>query len=134
MTTDQKTITEFLNERGSLQFKAIKIPARTDTFEDWKDASHYLCTFTWLGKSFSIQYSMGSAHKKSPNIEDVFNCILLDVSALDQSFEDWASDFGYDSDSRKAYAIWEACRENAKKLKDFLGNKDFQEALQLERL
>lgn len=51
-----------------------------------------------------------------PDMLHVLESLALDATALHQSFEDWASDCGYDTDSRKAYAIWEACCESARKL------------------
>jgi hypothetical protein len=38
-----------------------------------------------------------------------------------RSFEDFAADFGYDPDSRKAEKIYHACGETYKWLRDFLG-------------
>ena len=51
------------------------------------------------------------------------------------SFEEWAGDFGYDSDSRRAEATYNACVESAKKLKEFLGEQLFSELVyKVERL
>jgi hypothetical protein len=33
-----------------------------------------------------------------------------------QTFEDWCSDYGYDSDSRKAESIWKSCDEIGRNL------------------
>lgn len=52
----------------------------------------------------------------APSAASVLYSLLLDASAVGQSFESWCSEFGYDSDSRKAYAIYEACQKNADKL------------------
>ena len=52
----------------------------------------------------------------APSAAIVLHSLLLDSSAVGQSFESWCSDFGYDSDSRKAYRIYEACQKNADKL------------------
>lgn len=61
---------------------------------------------------------------KSPKIEDVLNCLFLDSQAQEQCFEDWANDFGYDSDSISAKNTYQDCVNNAFKLKKALG-KDF---------
>ena len=52
----------------------------------------------------------------APSAASVLHSLLLDSSAVGQSFGSWCSDFGYDSDSRKAYGIYEACQKNADKL------------------
>lgn len=62
------------------------------------------------------------------NAADVLDCLLSDASNTDAPFEEWAADYGYDTDSRKAEAIFHACRETAAKLRSWLG------AVELERL
>jgi hypothetical protein len=56
----------------------------------------------------SWRQGIGIDHEPRP--ADVLSSLLLDVTSADQSFEDWASDFGYDDDSRKAEATYNACR------------------------
>lgn len=58
---------------------------------------------------------------KQPTLRDVLSSLRLDVSSADQSFEDFCSDFGEDSDSRKAYKLYETCREIMFKLRTFFG-------------
>lgn len=57
-----------------------------------------------------------------PKAEDVIASLVLDSSVLDFStYESWASDFGYDPDSRKGEAIYRACLEIALKMRSGLG-------------
>jgi hypothetical protein len=58
----------------------------------------------------------------APRPADVLHSLVLDSSAVGQSFESWASDFGYDPDSRKAEATYRACQQNADKLARVLGH------------
>ena len=51
-----------------------------------------------------------------PKLEDVLYALTRDADALDMGFEDWAENFGYDVDSRKALQIYLDCQENANKL------------------
>jgi hypothetical protein len=53
---------------------------------------------------------------EAPHAADVLHSILLDSSAVGQSFADWCSDYGYGTDSRKALATYEACQQGADKL------------------
>ena len=53
---------------------------------------------------------------QAPHAADVLHSLVMDSSAVGQSFESWCSDFGYDTDSRKALATYEACQQNADKL------------------
>lgn len=73
----------------------------------------------WFG-SFSAQPD----RKKPllPDACDVVSSFLLDGGAIDHSsFEDWASDFGCDTDSRKAEAMYRACLDIGLKLRNGLG-------------
>lgn len=57
------------------------------------------------------------AEPQDPHPADVLHSLILDSSAADQSFESWCDEFGYDRDSRKALATYEACQQNADKLR-----------------
>lgn len=45
-----------------------------------------------------------------PGLEEVMYALLLDARAVEYSFEDWAAEYGYDSDSRKAEALYRECQ------------------------
>lgn len=44
-----------------------------------------------------------------PSILDVIHSLLMDGDVNGQSFEEWASNYGYDTDSRKAEQSYRAC-------------------------
>lgn len=46
-----------------------------------------------------------------PDIRDVLHCVLLDAEAADYSFDEWADDYGYEKDSRKAESIYQECQK-----------------------
>ena len=52
----------------------------------------------------------------APCAASVLHSLVLDSDSIGQSFSNWCSDFGYDTDSRKASTIYEACQANADKL------------------
>lgn len=52
-----------------------------------------------------------------PKAADVLTCLLMDASANDYDFEEWAENYGYSPDSREAYSIYEACIQIHRKLK-----------------
>ena len=57
-----------------------------------------------------------------PDACDVINSLVLDSDVLNYStFEEWASEFGYDPDSRKGEAIYRACLVIALKLRNGIG-------------
>jgi hypothetical protein len=63
-----------------------------------------------------------SAKPVAPNAADVLQCLISGMSAEDQTFEGWCSDYAYDSDSRSAEATYNACREDALKLRKILSD------------
>lgn len=57
-----------------------------------------------------------------PEASDVVHSLILDSGVLDYAtFEEWASEYGYDTDSRKAESTYRACLEIALKLRAGLG-------------
>jgi hypothetical protein len=56
--------------------------------------------------------------KYTPAIADILHCLLMDGSSYfdAQSFEEWCSELGYDSDSRKAEKTFQECQETGRKL------------------
>jgi hypothetical protein len=69
-----------------------------------------------------------------PKASDVWACILSDADALDHpSFESWASDYGFDEDSRKAERIYQTCLAAGLALRSALGEPLFSELKELAR-
>lgn len=85
------------------------------------------------GKTFQTSYRTGLGHRKAPSYDknrrrpvkpelaDVVSCLMSDAQAGQMSFDEFCSEFGYDSDSRKALATWEACVNTAGPLRHVLG-------------
>jgi hypothetical protein len=61
-----------------------------------------------------------------PTVRGVLSSLLLDVRAGEMSFEEFCSDFGYDTDSRKAHKTWEACSEAMRGLTNLYGRRELQ--------
>lgn len=67
---------------------------------------------------------VGVSDKRTPppRLADVLYSLASDADAIDAGgFEQWAGDLGYDTDSRKAEAIYRQCLETALKLRSALG-------------
>jgi len=98
---------------------------------EWRDAYHYKvvlrCRNCGQRKQLTTYFSMGYAHCREPEVGEVLNCLASDIDGT--SFEEWCAEYGYDSDSRKAHALWTTCRKQADKLQTFLGCEAFQELL-----
>ena len=87
-------------------------------------STHWRCTLrrTEPRRQMTVAFSMGPAHLGEPVAMEVLYCLLVDAQALDLSFDEWCSDFGYDTDSRRALATYKACRHAGEKLHRFLGD------------
>jgi hypothetical protein len=84
------------------------------------------------GKRMTVYFSMGSGHHgKAPEVADVLDCIASDSAGIEnaQSFEDWASDYGYDTDSRKAHRTFKVIERQAQRLEKFIGADEYQALL-----
>lgn len=77
----------------------------------------------------SFAAKLAVLQKVEPKLPDVLHSLLMDGSAYfdAETFEDWASNYGYDPDSRKADAIWKACDEIGRKLSRAFSADDLAE-------
>ena len=90
---------------------------------DSQNMNHFKVTLRFSGRQMTLYFSQGYGISGEPTAADVLNCLASDSSSVEnaRSFEDWASDLGYDTDSRKAEKIFKVCEVQAGKLKKFLG-------------
>lgn len=96
--------------------------------ETWKDTKGVRCWTVHLkldGRRMSVPFFQGSAHTEKPTAADVLTCLLSDANSVEsaRSFDEWAGDLGYDTDSRKAERTYRACQSIAKRLRVFLGDE-----------
>lgn len=74
------------------------------------------------------------SRQPAPDVLDVLSCLVMDASVRHASqYEEWASDYGYDADSRKGEEIYRACQKQATDLLRVLGGGTVGRAA-LERL
>lgn len=97
------------------------------------DEAEAITRETETGKPARI-YRTAGGPKILPDTLDVIHSLVSDADVLNYStFEDWASDTGYDTDSRKAEAIYRECLKLALALRNGLGDeglKRLQDAAQ----
>ncbi len=140
MTTDpeNQTLQQFISSQG-LTMTAKRINSNPN-MSDWKDARHWSCIIRKPKPEDAIHhdlyklvipFSQGSAHTDPPTIEDVLDCMASDASGYDnaRSFEDWCSEYGYDTDSRKTESTFNVVKDQAEELKSFLGNDTYDSLL-----
>lgn len=87
---------------------------------DWEHHA-FTVTLTVSNVTESFSWKQGLGAETDPSVGEVLWALALDASVGEQSFEDFAGDFGYDQPSRKAYATWEQCQHIAEQLQNLFG-------------
>jgi hypothetical protein len=104
-----------------------------DKQDEWQQqANGYHCTLKYKGRQYSFDFWQGTGITHAPTAEGCLECLLSDSAGADNTFEDFCSEFGYDTDSRKAERIYKQCQEVRENMERLLGD-DFETFLYAER-
>lgn len=68
---------------------------------------------------------------QDPHAADLLHSITLDAQWASESFASWCEDMGCDTDSRKALETYEACQNNADKLRSFFSREEIERFTEL---
>jgi hypothetical protein len=117
-------------------------PAQSDDDKWARSADHWKCTLTAMPdgqrRQMTIVFSQGSGFNgAAPKLDSVLDCLASDASGVDNArdFEDWASEYGYDEDSRRAEKIYKATVRQSAKLARLLSETGYRQLLyDVERL
>jgi hypothetical protein len=101
--------------------------------EGMRDMHPYTVTLTRGGKKITTPFYTGVSVRleerasQSKIAADVLHSLVSDTQGFENArdFEDWASEYGYDVDSRKAERIYQSLSKIAPQVRDFLG-EDFE--------
>jgi hypothetical protein len=98
----------------------------------------------FMGHSSESEFSRmsdGEKHQRRrerfPKLNEVLCSLAQDASffvnndALYATYENFAEEYGYDSDSRKGFEIFQACQENGNRLLNLLGKEAFDRLMRL---
>jgi len=116
---------------------------------DWKRSAYELSvTLTYQGRTLQTEYWMGHGNETYPFIPgipasdtssfakgqrqaraiaprpsagDVLSSLIMDSQACNETFEDWCSELGENSDSITSQALYHACQRIGKKVHALLG-------------
>jgi len=139
MSTQTITLDQFITEQQLVM--SVRSVKRNPRMQGEQMPRNFECTIEFEGRGYheplTVYFSQGSAHKKPPTLAEVLDCLASDAAGVDNAkdFEDWASEYGYDTDSRKAERIYDVCKAQAQELKDLLGGKAYAQLLyETERL
>jgi len=126
------TLNEFITKWG-IELKEIEPVDENPNMDTSDPMYHYCMTLSMGDRELFSFFSTGIGWTRYPNAADLLECLTSDASGWDQSrsFEEWAEDYGYDTDSRKAERIYKTIGAETMRLKTFLGEA-YNEALDLE--
>jgi hypothetical protein len=96
--------------------------AVTEDFE-WRHFA-YKVELRYQGRRAQFPWKQGEALTQAPTAADVLEAILSDCAGYDnaRSFGEWAEEYGYDTDSRKAEQTWKAVERQRAKVERLLGD------------
>lgn len=137
-----QTISEFIETNG-ITSEAVRLPDGNN--DGWKHRAFVVTLYRGghgTGKGaevarMSTPFKQGMGHTKAPTTADVLDSLASDAQGLEGAyrFEEWALEYGYDADSRRAEAIFHAVRQSAADLRRFLTPSQYEELLHnVERL
>lgn len=107
--------------------------AELEADQQWAEkATWYEATIRGNGYSFDIPYGMGVGNGDTmPTLDDIMDslCSISRDAENALGFEDWAGDFGYDADSRKAEQVYLSHKYLANQLRSVCGGEAKYERL-----
>ena len=128
MENERLNMAEFAGKHG-INLKYERISYRPDGIEMQGD--HYRCVLRKGKKQHTVYFSKGYGHNgAAPTVTEVLNALAVDASSF-ENHPDLASfmdEFGYEKLSQ-GKKIYKACERQATKLKDFLGEDEYNELL-----
>lgn len=140
MTTSTKEKIVSILEAAGVSYSAQYIGITSNPFGETSKKPVFMdrweITFSRDGKVFNLDYFTGMGLRKkpakkwidpkpvAPAAADVLYSVVLDAQACEESFEDWAADFGYDTDSRRALETYLECQKNGNQYLRIIGQKE----------
>jgi hypothetical protein len=136
MTTPRLTVLEFIKAH-SLTIESELALANPYLDGMPEGSQHYSVTITGPLGSMTVPYSVGPGIIENaggdfePELSSVLDSLASDASTYENTrdFEDWCSEFGYDTDSRKAEATWRAVQDQSNRLRKVLGSLTYESLL-----
>jgi hypothetical protein len=132
----QKNTTAFCEEhaitvKATYEGRRVDEPDGDNPWEYDAWTVRLICASPKLSRrSLTATFKVGTGQNgEAPKADDVLDSLVSDSDVDNyETFEDWAENTGYSSDSRKAENVYRACQKIAKKLRKFLGD-DLLESL-----
>lgn len=131
--TEYPSVADRVEEWGIFRADATLLYTGENASKEYPEGSHaWRVTLAMGEKRMDVEYHMGALYKdQTPEVEDVLDSLRSESTGVSdgETFEDWASEYEADPDSRKAEALFNEMREQAERLREFLGEDSFKELL-----
>jgi hypothetical protein len=94
----------------------------------------YTVKLSYDGREMLTPWRAGLGITDEPTLGDILESLFLDSEGWYDDFPQWAGDYGWDADSRKAESIWRAVGEQSAKVRELFGTdynavrKQYEEA------
>ena len=124
MSTITKPLSELLQE---LNLSAKVMKASSKNRPDWAK-QEWLILLACDNRTLSFSY-YGGGKVKNPTLADCAYVVGIEYLPEETSFKDWASDYGYDTDSLKALKDYEYMLAKSKELEYLLGSTELAQLL-----
>lgn len=119
MTTETRTtLRQFIGD-FRIRMTADLTERNPNRDDEWgRSATHWKCLLRCGRRSMTVYFSQGPAVSREPSAEDVLDCLASDAAGFEnaRTFEEWASEYGYDADSRKAERTYKAVERQTEAL------------------
>jgi hypothetical protein len=90
--------------------------------ESFPNSHPWLVTLRMGRRQMSVPFYTGAALTDDPDAEMVLDCLASDAATVEnaRSFDEWCSELGYDTDSRKAERDYKLTIRQTRRLRRFL--------------
>jgi len=127
-------IRQFIN-KNKIKIKSTLV-SENPNFDEAKgwSGNHWRVRLSRPGKQFTLFFS--TSNPAEPQTAEVLDCMASDSLGVDNTrgFEDWASEYGYDPDSRKAEKTYKTCIKQRDKFVHFLGQDLYSQLIDCEQI
>lgn len=147
MTTSTKEKIVAILEAAGVSYSAQYIGITSNPFGETSKKPVFMdkweITLISADQVFKLDFFTGMGLRKKPSKKwmepkpvapaaaDVLYSVVLDAQACEVSFEDWADDFGYDTDSRSALETYLECQKNGNQYRRLIGQKEREQIAEI---
>lgn len=123
METQELTLNDYVTQLGiTAKITPLnKIPIK-DNKDNWAKQG-WRITLKYSGRTMSFNFYGGGAVKTPSAVDGVWCMAIESAGVVSNTFEEWAKEFDYSTDSRSALNTYRTIKRNAAKFTDLITNE-----------